>query len=80
MKSLCKGTTFTMPPATSGPRRPVPSTWELYEPVSIDPNRWRVTDEESSFRKNAPDAGAVAPPITATTLDGKPTDTRRLSR
>jgi thiol-disulfide isomerase/thioredoxin len=28
-------------------------------------------EEQSSFRKNAPDAGAVAPPITATTLDGK---------
>jgi thiol-disulfide isomerase/thioredoxin len=29
-------------------------------------------EEESSFRKNAPGAGAVAPPINATTLDGKP--------
>jgi thiol-disulfide isomerase/thioredoxin len=29
-------------------------------------------EEMSSFRKNAPGAGAVAPPIEATTLDGKP--------
>lgn len=29
-------------------------------------------DELSSFRKDAPDAGAVAPAIVATTLDGKP--------
>jgi RNA polymerase sigma factor (sigma-70 family) len=29
-------------------------------------------EEMSSFRKDAPGAGAVAPPINATTLDGKP--------
>ena len=38
-----------------------------YHPKSL-----ASAEEMSSFRKNAPGAGAAAPPIEATTLDGKP--------
>ena len=36
------------------------------------PSPEEVAEAESSFEKDAPDAGAVAPAIEATTLDGKP--------
>ena len=38
-----------------------------YQPKSL-----ATAEDASSFRKNAPGAGALAPPIEATTLDGKP--------
>jgi RNA polymerase sigma factor (sigma-70 family) len=36
------------------------------------PKSLASAEEMSSFRKNAPDAGTVAPPVEATTLEGKP--------
>ena len=38
-----------------------------------------VAGEMSSFRKNAPGPGAVAPEFEATTLDGRPAETRAIS-
>ena len=49
----------------------VSSTWGRSAPAPIAEVA-RGREEMSSFRKNAPGAGEVAPPIEATTLDGKP--------
>lgn len=54
------------------PERPGPLDLGTLRVGGYKPDARERAEELSSFRRDAPDAGAVAPPIEATTLDGKP--------
>jgi RNA polymerase sigma factor (sigma-70 family) len=54
------------------PRKPGPMDLGTLQVGAYKPSPEEVAEAESSFEKDAPDAGAVAPAIEATTLDGKP--------
>jgi thiol-disulfide isomerase/thioredoxin len=54
------------------PTKPGPMDLGTLQVGAFKPGPEEVAEAESSFEKDAPDAGAVAPAIEATTLDGEP--------
>ncbi len=54
------------------PKKPGPMDLGTLQVGAFKPIPEEVAEAESSFEKDAPDAGAVAPAIEATTLDGEP--------